>query len=307
MKKIGIAVHGGAGTIKKSTMTSFDEKKYVKELEHALTKGYAVLEKGGSALDAVELAVIALEDCPLFNAGRGSVFTNKGSHEMDASIMCGATLHAGAVAAVKGIRNPVQLARKVMEESKYVLLSGEGAAEFGRLQQLSFEEDAYFFTENRYNQWQSLMHEDKALLDHDGDKKFGTVGAVAVDLKGNVAAATSTGGLTNKKFGRLGDSAIIGSGNYANNNTCAVSCTGYGEYFIRAVVAYDISCLMEYKGLSLREAAQITLSKLTRIGGEGGLIAIDANANIALVFNTEGMYRGYMSSVNPGIYVDIYR
>ncbi len=289
-------------------MTSFDETKYITELNHAIIKGYTILKGGGSALDAVEYAVRILEDCPLFNAGKGSVFTHEGTHEMDASIMCGDTLNAGAVAAVKGIRNPVQLARKVMEESGYVLLCGSGAERFGKSAALPFENEKYFFTDNRFNQWQALKNSEHAVLDHDGGKKFGTVGAVALDQNGNVAAATSTGGLTNKKFGRLGDSVVIGAGNYANNKTCAVSCTGYGEYFIRSVVAYDISCLMEYGGLSLKDACARVIDKLTDFGGEGGFIAIDKLGNIELLFNTEGMYRGYASSdKSSGIQVDIYR
>jgi L-asparaginase / beta-aspartyl-peptidase len=307
-KKFGIAIHGGAGTIKKSTMTSFDETKYLMELQHAVIKGYTVLQQGGSSLEAVEQTVRMLEDCPLFNAGKGSVFTHEGSHEMDASIMCGRSLKAGAVAAVKGIRNAVQLARTVMDNSDYVLLSGQGAEDFGRAKKLPFEEDTYFYSENRYNQWQALKHQEKAVLDHDGAKKFGTVGAVALDLEGNLAAATSTGGLTNKRYGRLGDSAIIGAGNYANNKTCAVSCTGYGEYFLRSVVAYDISCLMEYKYLTLKEACAVVLDKLGKTGGEGGFVAIDWAGNIELVFNTEGMYRGYGSPDSEnGIQVAIYR
>lgn len=308
MKKFGIAIHGGAGTIKKSTMTSFNETQYTTELQHALLSGYKILAKGGSALDAVELAVRVLEDCPLFNAGKGSVFTHDGSHEMDASIMCGATRHAGAVAGVRGVRNPVQLARQVMDCSEYVFLCGRGAEDFAREQGLTFEDDKYFYTENRYRQWQALKESDQAVLDHDSDKKFGTVGAVATDQFGNVAAATSTGGLTNKRYGRLGDSAVIGAGNYASNHTCAVSCTGYGEYFIRAVVGYDVAALMEYKGLSLHDACKVVLDKLTSIGGEGGFIAADAQGNLELVFNTEGMYRAYASSdENLGIKVDIFR
>lgn len=308
MKKFGIAIHGGAGTIKKSTMTSFNETQYTTELQHALIAGYTILEKGGTAIDAVENAVRLLEDCPLFNAGRGSVFTSDGSHEMDASIMCGATLNAGAVAGVRGVRNPVLLARQVMDKSEYVFLCGNGAAQFGREQGVVFEDDKYFYTDNRYRQWSALKESDHALLDHDSDKKFGTVGAVATDSYGNVAAATSTGGLTNKRYGRLGDSAVIGAGNYANNKTCAVSCTGYGEYFIRSVVAYDVASLMEYRQLSLREACQVALERLSTIGGEGGFIAADGNGNLELVFNTEGMYRAYASSDETvGIKVSIFR
>lgn len=290
---IRLAIHGGAGTILRSTMTPELQEQYERGLNNALDAGYKILETGGSSVDAVEAAVTSLENFPLFNAGCGAVFNNAGKHEMDAAIMDGATLDAGAVSGISNIKNPVKLARAIMDNSEHVLLCGAGAEQFAKLQGLEFADDAYFYNELRYKQWQEALKEDKVQLDHT-EKKFGTVGAVALDKNGNLAAATSTGGMTNKKFGRMGDSPIIGAGTYANNNTCAISCTGHGELFIRAVVAYDISCLMEYKGLSLKEACDIVVhDKLVKIGGEGGLVAIDKYGNIELPFNSEGMYRGY--------------
>lgn len=290
---IRLAIHGGAGTILRSSMTSELQQQYEQGLQDALHVGYSVLQAGGSAVDAVQAAVISLEDFPLFNAGRGSVFNNAGGHEMDASIMDGMTIDAGAVSGIRNVKNPVLLARTIMDKSEHVLLCGQGAEDFAKLQGLQFEDDAYFYNQHRYEQWQQALKEDSISLDHN-DKKFGTVGAVALDANGSLAAATSTGGMTNKKFGRMGDSPIIGAGTYANNNTCAISCTGHGELFIRAVVAYDISCLMEYKGLSLRDACNVVVhDKLVKIQGEGGLVAIDKHGNIELPFNSEGMYRGY--------------
>lgn len=297
--KYCIAIHGGAGTILRSNMTAELQQQYEQGLQEALNKGYKILEAGGSAVDAVEAAVISLEDFPLFNAGRGSVFNNKGGHEMDAAIMDGRTLEAGAVCGIAHVKNPVAVSRVVMEKSGHVMLAGAGAEEFARLQGFDTIDDNYFYTEQRYNQWKQALEEDVVQLDHTvkEDKKFGTVGAVALDTNGNLAAATSTGGLTNKKYGRIGDSPVIGAGTYANNNTCAISCTGVGELFIRSVVAYDISCLIEYKGLPLREACElVVMDKLVKIGGEGGLIAIDKNGNIDMPFNSEGMYRACRSS-----------
>lgn len=301
---LGLAIHGGAGTILRSSMSAEKEKLYTDALRQALHAGYTVLEKKGSALDAVEAAILSLEDCPLFNAGKGAVFNNNGKHEMDASIMSGKDLSAGAVSLIKNVRNPISLARAVMEKSEHVFLCGEGAEEFARGLNLRFESDAYFADDFRYHQWQKAKEREGSFLDHNiatessnQDKKFGTVGAVALDANGNLAAGTSTGGMTNKKFGRVGDSPIIGAGTYANNNTCAISCTGHGELFIRSVVAYDISALMEYKGLSLHDAcAEVVMKKLVAIGGEGGLIAIDKYGNIDLPFNSEGMYRAMKSS-----------
>jgi L-asparaginase / beta-aspartyl-peptidase len=294
-----IAIHGGAGTILRSTMTPELQLQYETGLQAALEAGYKILEDGGSSLDAVEAAVTSLEDFPLFNAGKGAVFNNIGGHEMDAAIMFGKGLEAGAVCGVSHVKNPVRLARAIMDHSEHVVLCGAGAEQFAKLQQLPSEDDAYFYTEQRYQQWQQALKEDKVQLDH-SDRKFGTVGAVALDKDGNLSAATSTGGMTNKKFGRMGDSPVIGAGTYANNNTCAISCTGHGELFIRSVVAYDISCLMEYKGLSLKEACDLVVhDKLVKIGGEGGLIALDKHGNIEMKFNSEGMYRASKSSCTP--------
>jgi beta-aspartyl-peptidase (threonine type) len=298
MNNYGIAIHGGAGTILRLLMTPEKEAQYIKGLQDAIAAGNTILEKGGSSLDAVEAAVMSLEDFPLFNAGRGAVFTNKGAHEMDASIMDGRTLEAGAVSGISNVQNPVQLARVVKEKSGHVFLCGSEAETFAKQMNVPFQPDDYFYEEGRYKQWQEAKDKDGYQLDHtvnSGEgKKFGTVGAVAIDMQGNLAAATSTGGMTNKRYGRVGDSPIIGAGTYANNNTCAISCTGHGEYFIRAVVAYDISCLMEYKGLSLKEACDyVVKDKLVKFGGEGGLIAIDKHGNIELPFNSEGMYRAW--------------
>ncbi len=303
-----IAIHGGAGTIHKHQMSEEKELAYKTALSTALNLGYEALKNGKTALDSVEIATIALEDSPLFNAGKGSVFTNEGTHEMDASIMEGKSLFGGAVAGISGIKNPIHLARKVMEESEHVFLVGKGALEFAKEQEFSFEFKEYFYDELRYQQWQEALKSGIVQLDHSPLKedKFGTVGAVACDQFGNVAAATSTGGMTNKKYGRVGDSPMLGAGNYANNKTCAVSCTGSGEFFIRGVVAYDVSCLMEYKGLSLAEACEEVIQKrLVSINGDGGLIAVDSKGNICLEFNTEGMYRGMKSSTGDeliGIY-----
>lgn len=294
MNPFTIAIHGGAGTISPDSMTAEKEQLYLKGLEQALLAGHTVLKENGSALDAVMAAVVQLEDNPLFNAGRGSVFTHEGLHEMDAAIMDGNSGNAGAVAGVKSVRNPIVLARLVMEKTEHVMLHGSGAEELARLHNLAFESPEYFYDAFRYEQWQSIRDTETTQLDHSGNKKFGTVGAVALDKNGNVAAATSTGGMTNKRFSRIGDTPIIGAGTYAANHTCAVSCTGHGEYFIRSVVAYDVSCLMEYKGLSLEEACRtVVMDKLVKTGGEGGLIAVDKTGIPQLVFNSEGMYRGY--------------
>lgn len=298
-KPFSIAIHGGAGTIDKKQMSEEKEKAYTSALSFALSQGYQALENGKSALDAVEIAVITLEDSPLFNAGKGSVFTNTGTHEMDASIMEGKQLLGGAVAGISSIKNPIHLARKIMEESGHVFLVGSGALEFAKKHSITIETEEYFYDELRYRQWQESLESGTVQLDHSPLKedKFGTVGAVALDQYGNIAAATSTGGMTNKKFGRVGDSPMLGAGNYANNQTCAVSCSGSGEFFIRGVVAYDVSCLMEYKGYSLSKACEEVVQKrLLNIGGDGGLIAVDALGNICLEFNTEGMYRGMKKS-----------
>ncbi|PKV75453.1 isoaspartyl peptidase/L-asparaginase family protein [Pontibacter ramchanderi] len=307
MQNLAIAIHGGAGTITPASMTPELEKAYKQALSKALNQSYEVLEKGGTALDAVELAVVLLEDSPLFNAGRGSVFTKEGKHEMDAAIMCGRTLEAGAVAGIRNIRNPVRLTRAILEHSDHVFLSGYGAEEFARKYQIDFEPEEYFYDQHRYKQWREVRDTDIFMLDHTEERKFGTVGAVARDANGDLAAATSTGGMTNKNYNRIGDSPVIGSGTYANNKTCAVSCTGHGEYFIRAVVAYDISCLMEYKGYTLQQACnEVVMNKLVKFGGEGGLVAVDSKGELALPFNSEGMYRGYRTSGKEGI-VAIYK
>jgi beta-aspartyl-peptidase (threonine type) len=307
MNKIALAIHGGAGTILRSLMTDELEREYLGGLENALRAGWEILLAEGSALDAVEAATIELENFPLFNAGRGSVFTHEGKNEMDACIMDGKDLNAGAVAFVRNIKNPVRLARLVMEKTPHVLLAGEGADEFAREMKTEFEADEYFFTEHRYRQLLQAIEENRVRLDHSvKQKSLGTVGAVACDKDGNVAAATSTGGMTNKKFGRIGDTPIIGAGNYADNETCAVSCTGHGEYFMLGVTAYDLAARMKYKNLSLDEAAGETIKRLSEIGGEGGLIAVDARGNVVLPFNCEGMYRGSVRE-DGEFQIEIYR
>src|SRR6187399_3512480 len=310
MSKFTIAVHGGAGTISKKSMTPEKEAAYLKALNNALDAGYRIMEKKGNELDAVKAAVIELENNILFNAGKGSVFTNTGTHEMDASIMYGKDLSAGGVAAVKNIRNPIELAYTVMKKSEHVFLFGNGAEEFARQNGIAFEQDEYFYSEFRYKQLLKTKQSNETALDHSvdpDDKKFGTVGAVACDAKGNLAAATSTGGMTNKQFGRVGDSPIIGIGTYANNKTCAISCTGHGEPFIKAVAAYDVSCLMEYKGFSLEKAMnKVVMKKLVKIDGEGGMIGVDVKGNASLIFNSKGMYRGLKNS-DGKTEVEIYR
>lgn len=305
MSRFTIAIHGGAGTILREDMTAELEAAYLDGLQTALNAGYAVLEEGGTAVNAVKAATVVLEDNILFNAGRGSVFTKKGIQEMDAAVMDGANLGAGAVAGVRNIRNPIELAVEIMQHSDHVFLTGKGANDFAIRQGIKLEPDEYFFSQFRYDQWKAMRDSDNYSLDHSNkkveelmrDKKFGTVGAVACDSNGNIAAATSTGGMTNKKYGRVGDSPLIGCGTYANNKTCAISCTGHGEPFIRAVAAYDVSCLMEYKGLSLHDAMNIVVNdKLVKIEGEGGMIGVDAEGNAALLFNSAGMYRGLKRS-----------
>ncbi|RYE23572.1 MAG: isoaspartyl peptidase/L-asparaginase [Sphingobacteriales bacterium] len=303
-----LVIHGGAGNITPAMMTKEQEKEYDEGLKLALDKGYEVLESGGEAMDAVVAAITALENNPIFNAGRGSVFTKKGIHEMDAALMDGKTLAAGAVAGVRNIKNPIKLAKEVMLHSGHVFLSGNGASEFALTRGIEQATDEYFFNKMRYDQWVKIRDSNFTQLDHEGDNlkgetapntdhKFGTVGAVARDVHGNLAAGTSTGGMTNKRFGRIGDSPVVGAGTYANNATCAISCTGHGEYFLRAVVSHDISCLMEYKGLSLREACDAVIKdKLVKMGGEGGIIAVDGEGNFEFCFNSNGMYRGMRNS-----------
>ncbi|MFQ5499229.1 MAG: isoaspartyl peptidase/L-asparaginase family protein [Candidatus Zixiibacteriota bacterium] len=300
MTRFGIAIHGGAGTILKENMIPKLEQQYRAVLSESLTAGYEVLEQGGASLDAVQKAIRSMEDSPLFNAGKGSVFTHDGRHEMDAAIMDGRTLECGAVAAVSGIRNPIDLARLVLEKSPHVMLASGGAERFALANGFNRLPDEYFFTERRWQQLQKILaseENDKSCLDHSTDRELGTVGAVALDRHCNLAAATSTGGMTNKKFGRVGDSAIIGAGTYANNRTCAVSTTGHGEFFMRALSAFDLSALMEYGGKSLEDAANETImQKLSDLGGSGGLIAIDVDGRVAMPFNTPGMYRGMLIS-----------
>lgn len=296
--EFGIVIHGGAGTILKENMTAELEKAYQDKLTEALQAGYDVLKDGGSSQDAVVAAIMIMEDSPLFNAGKGAVYTNAGRNELDASFMDGKTLNAGAVGGVTVIKNPILAARAVMEKSEHVMLTGEGANEFSKLQGLETVDNSYFGTERRLKSLEKAkMKDSKAtgyLLEYN-DYKYGTVGAAALDKDGNLTAGTSTGGMTNKKYGRIGDSPIIGAGTYANNNTCAISCTGHGEYFIRYAVAYDVSAMMEYKGLSLADAGNAVINKkLVDAGGTGGLISIDKNGNVAMPFNTAGMYRGYV-------------
>jgi beta-aspartyl-peptidase (threonine type) len=312
VRPIGFAIHGGAGTILKSQLTPEREAAYHEKLTEAVTAGFAALKKGGAALDAVITAIVILEDSPLFNAGKGAVFTADGTHELDAAVMEGATLNAGAVAGVKRIKNPIALARLVMERSPHVMMSGAGAEAFAQTQSVEFVPNDHFDTEQRRMELQRAKDAERtspAPLSHVGapkSQKFGTVGAVALDRTGNLAAGTSTGGTTNKKFGRIGDAPIIGAGTYANNATCAVSATGHGEFFIRSVVAHDISALMEYKGLSLEQAAEeVVMKKLVKFGGAGGVIAIDRKGVITMPFNTPGMYRasiGADEKVSVGIY-----
>ena len=303
--KFGMVIHGGAGTIERAEMTAENEKAHLDGLEQALKAGYDVLQRGGASLDAVGAAIRVLEDNPLFNAGRGAVFTHEGTNELDASIMNGKTLAAGAVAALQHIRNPIDLARLVMDKSPHVMLVGEGAEAFARQMGMKFVDQKYFYTDER---WQSLQkekakHSPAPMSDKD---RHGTVGAVALDKAGNLAAGTSTGGTTNKRFGRIGDSPVIGAGTYANNQTCAVSCTGDGEYFIRELAAYDVSALMEYKGMPVQAAAQTVIDKVGKLGGTGGLIALDKDGNFAMPFNTSGMYRGKVGA-DGKISVEIYK
>ena len=286
-----IVVHGGAGTILKKNMSDEMELAYKLKLEEAINAGYNILEKNGSSKDAVEQTIKILENSELFNAGKGSVLSNKGLVEMDASIMNGQNLNAGAISGIKTIKNPISAARLVMEKSEHVFLSGEGAEEFAKLQGLDIIDNEYFITETRLK---SLLNAKKR--DSIKDNKFGTVGCVAIDKFGNITSGTSTGGMTNKKWNRIGDVPIIGAGTYANNNTCGISSTGWGEYFIRNVVAYDISSQIEYKKISIDLAAKNTLKKVKDLGGNGGVIGIDKNGNILMDFNTEGMYRGYKKS-----------
>jgi beta-aspartyl-peptidase (threonine type) len=346
MAKLALAIHGGAGTILRSTMTPELEREYRDGLDAALRVGWEILSGGGSALDAVEQTTCSLEDFHLFNAGRGSVFTHDGKNEMDASIMDGRKLDAGAVAFVRNVKHPIKLARLVMEKTPHILLAAEGANQFAKEMGVEFAPDEYFFTEHRWQQLLKAREEGVIELDHTAEegellrqdleleatghvsgmpdqtaehtdqrrnpkskiqnpKSKGTVGAVACDTNGNLAAATSTGGMTNKKFGRVGDTALIGSGTYAENATCAVSCTGHGEFFMIGVTAFDVAARMKYRGIDLPIAAKQAIEHLTDIGGEGGFIAVDALGNVVLPFNSDGMYRAYKTE--DGSAIDIYR
>jgi len=309
-KAVGLVVHGGAGTIDRSQMTPEKERDYRGGIERALSAGHKILKDGGSSLDAAEAAVRVLEDDPNFNAGKGSDFTSAGTNELDAAIMDGKTLAAGTVAVLKHIKNPISLARLVMEKSKHVMMDGEGAEAFAKANGVELVDQKYFFTQRRWDALQKARATEKG--GPAGSKKFfdeelhGTVGAVALDRDGNLAAATSTGGKANKLPGRVGDTPIIGAGTYANNATCAISGTGDGEFFIMATVAHNVSALMEYRGMKLEAAAQAALDKVAKLGGSGGLIAIDKNGNVALPFNTSGMYRGYVDPDGKFV-IEIYK
>lgn len=323
-RKPVLVIHGGAGTILRGQMSAEREKEYTDALNAALDKGYAILDGGGTALDAVETAIRSMEDNPLFNAGKGAVFTNEGKNELDASIMDGRTLAAGSVAGVTTIRNPISAARAVMERSPHVMMAGPGAEKFAKEQGLDIVDPGYFRTEGRWRALErtrmadslkaskedSLRKKDKTFSDYfqspSGEwlGKHGTVGAVALDRHGNLAAATSTGGMTNKKFGRIGDAPVIGAGTYANNQTVAISCTGWGEYFIRLVMAKSVSDMMEFGKMNLSRAAnEMIMKRLPALGGDGGLIAVDKDGNIAMPFCTEGMYRGYVKEGERGVWI----
>lgn len=326
--KYVLVIHGGAGTILKSQMTPEREKAYTNSLNKALQTGNDILKNGGTALDAVEAVVRSMEDDSLFNAGKGAVFTNEGKNELDAAIMNGKTLQAGSVAGVTIIRNPISAARAVMEKSPHVMMTGKGAELFAKQQGLEIVHPSYFYTESRWKGLQKVLKEDssKQQLDHTDTSnkvssgfseffysplgvggKYGTVGAVALDRYGNLAAATSTGGMTNKRYGRIGDAPIIGSGTYADNKTVAISCTGWGEYFIRLVMAKSISDMMEFGKMKLSAAAnEMVMKRLPALGGDGGLIAVDKNGNVAMPFCSEGMYRGFIKNTGEKV-VKIYK
>ncbi len=312
----GIVIHGGAGTILKKNMTAEKETAYKTKLEEAIKVGHTILKNGGTSLEAVEKTINILENSPLFNAGKGAVFTYDETNELDASIMDGSTLNAGAVAGVSTVKNPINLAREVMLNSPHVMLSGKGAEQFAKERNVEIVDPSYFHTEDRLKLLRKIKdkpnHVDakSATSFYDPaikDSKFGTVGCAALDKHGNLAAGTSTGGMSAKKWNRIGDSPIIGAGTYANNTTCAVSSTGWGEYFIRGMVAYDISAMMEYKGISLQEASQeVIQKKLTALGGTGGIVAIDNKGNVSMEFNTAGMYRATMNA-NDELTIGIYK
>jgi len=314
--RLGMVIHGGAGVIKRGSLSPEREKQYRAKMEEALMAGYKALQAGKTSVDAVEIAIRILEDSPLFNAGKGAVFTHDGKNSLDTSIMNGKTLAAGAAAGLEHVKNPISLARAIMERSPHVMLYGSGAEEFAKEQKLDIVDSKYFFTQERYDSLQKILKEEKepkpktsgAIRTADLDtNRFGTVGAVALDKDGDLAAGTSTGGMTNKRWGRIGDSPIIGAGTYANNNTCAVSATGWGEFFIRLSVARDISALMEYRALPVQNAAdEVIQKKLQNLGGDGGVIAMDKFGNIGISFNSEGMYRGYIDKDGKPV-VEIYK
>ena len=309
VQPFGIVLHGGAGTILKEHMTDSLEMAYTQVLETAIKTGYDILENGGTSLEAITKTINILEDSPLFNAGKGAVFTHDETNELDASIMDGATLNAGAVTGVKHIKNPIDLALKVMTNSPHVMLSGEGAEQFAVDQGFELIDSSYFFVQDRYNALQHIKASQKTAYNNPvlNDSKYGTVGVAALDKRGNLAAGTSTGGMTNKRWNRIGDTPIIGAGTYANNATCAVSSTGWGEFFIRTVVAHDISALMEYKGLSLKEAArEVIHNKVVKLGGDGGIVAIDKDGTIVMEFSTPGMYRASINAEGD-LYIAMYK
>ena len=291
--KYALVIHGGAGVMSQQSMTPDMQKEYVFVLNHALHVGDSVLKSGGNCMDAVVKTIMVMEDSPLFNAGKGAVFTHEGTVELDASVMDGKTLGAGAIAGITDIRNPILLARTVMEKSEHVFLTGKGASQFAVEQGFKLVPNSYFYTDKRYQQLQELLKKERKTGTND---KHGTVGCVALDINGNIAAGTSTGGMTNKKYGRIGDSPIIGAGTYASNATGGFSCTGHGEYYIRLGFARDISAMMEYQKLDIQKACQAEISKLTQLGGTGGVIGLDKAGNIAMEFNTSGMFRGFIKS-----------
>lgn len=313
VQNFGIVIHGGAGNIIKENMSDSLEQAYEAKLEEAIRTGHEILANGGTAIEAVQRTINVMEDSPLFNSAKGAVFTNEGKNELDASIMDGETLNAGAIAGVTNVRNPINLAYEVMVNSEHVLLSGKGAEQFAKEQGIEIVDPEYFYTEKRFKSMERARARDKEKSNQTAfydpfikDEKFGTVGCAALDKHGNLAAGTSTGGMSNKKYNRIGDSPIIGAGTYANNKTCAISSTGWGEYFIRGVVAYDISAMMEYKGVSLQEASsEVIQKKLPDMGGNGGIIAIDHEGNVAMEFNTAGMYRATMNK-NGALEIGIY-
>lgn len=316
--EFAIIIHGGAGTILKENMSEENEIAYKAKLEEAIKVGHAILKNGGTSQDAVMKTIQVMEESPLFNAGKGAVFTHEATNELDASFMDGKTRNAGAVAGVKNVKSPIALAIKIMTDSDHVMLSGEGASNFAKEQGLAIVPPSYFYTEKRFESLQRVQNKEKAQSKqqdlkaafYDADiknSKFGTVGCVALDKSGNIAAGTSTGGMTNKRWGRIGDAPIIGAGTYANNLTCGVSATGWGEYFIRGQVAYDISAQMEYQHKTLKEATtDVIQNKLTELGGTGGVVALDKEGNMSFEFNTAGMYRASMDDKGTLI-VKIYK